>query len=239
MKCLIFTSILLSSLSTVFAGDTAITELLGFSADGNAVAFQQLGTQDGSGFVYCKVMVVDTNKNTYIVPASEVTLRDGYISDPHKACDKARVKIQSTLTKLKLSPLRGRKVFSRLPTDELGVGASEVTFGTFPLFPVMFTHKVSVIGTPTGPDDGSGFVPQLLKVTLNYPDENYQKKTLVLQEDKALPRSRQYAFAYELEDGYVFETEKKTAYVFTIRYYNPGFEGPDLRTMVVAGTIKY
>lgn len=52
------------------AADRALINMLGYSADGNYFAFEQFGIQDGSGFAYSDVFVIDlaNDKWTYGTP---------------------------------------------------------------------------------------------------------------------------------------------------------------------------
>jgi len=60
-------------------------------------------------------------------------------------------------------------------------------------------------------------------------------KTKVLQKDHGLPDSRGCPFSYRIQDVFLFD-EKYVA-VF-IAYFKYGFEGPDMRFMVVTGTLN-
>ena len=48
------------------AGDTATFTTLGFSADHRYFAFSQYGEQDGSGFPYAEIYIVDVLKNSFV-----------------------------------------------------------------------------------------------------------------------------------------------------------------------------
>ncbi len=60
-----------------------------------------------------------------------------------------------------------------------------------------------------------------------------KRKTFILQQDKKLPRSRGYVLGYGIQSVYVF---KKHVAVF-LSYSVPGFEGADVRQMVVTGIL--
>ena len=42
------------------AGDYADRTILGFSPDGSTFAFEEFGVQDGSGFAYANIYMIDT-----------------------------------------------------------------------------------------------------------------------------------------------------------------------------------
>lgn len=48
------------------AGDIAAFQTIGFSKDGGIYAFEEYGVQDGSGFAYSNIYVIDTVKDTYL-----------------------------------------------------------------------------------------------------------------------------------------------------------------------------
>lgn len=52
--------------SPTFAGDYAALQPIGFSADGNVFAFEEYGVQDGSGFPYSTIYVIDTRDDSFL-----------------------------------------------------------------------------------------------------------------------------------------------------------------------------
>ncbi|HLV85283.1 MAG TPA: DUF2259 domain-containing protein, partial [Devosia sp.] len=49
------------------AGDRAQIDLIGYSADGSYFAFEEFGIQDGSGFAYSSIYVVDLVEDSWVV----------------------------------------------------------------------------------------------------------------------------------------------------------------------------
>lgn len=59
---------LLAALALSFpalAADRALINMIGYSEDGNYFAFEQFGIQDGSGFAYSEVFVIDLAKDSW------------------------------------------------------------------------------------------------------------------------------------------------------------------------------
>ena len=56
----------LAGLGRVAAGDFADREIFGFSPDGGTFAFEEFGVQDGSGFPYATIYVIDTAKDAWV-----------------------------------------------------------------------------------------------------------------------------------------------------------------------------
>jgi predicted secreted protein len=53
--------------SPAFAGDRALIDFVGFSEDFRYFAFEEFGVQDGSGFPYSNVYVVDLSTDSWVV----------------------------------------------------------------------------------------------------------------------------------------------------------------------------
>ena len=49
------------------AGDRALIDYVGFSADFRYFAFEEFGIQDGSGFAYSNIFVVDLATDSWVV----------------------------------------------------------------------------------------------------------------------------------------------------------------------------
>lgn len=52
--------------SPAFAGDRSLIDFIGFSADAKYFAFEEFGIQDGSGFPYSNIYVVDLTTDTWV-----------------------------------------------------------------------------------------------------------------------------------------------------------------------------
>ena len=58
------------------AADRALINMLGYSDDGSAFAFEQFGIQDGSGFPFSQIFIVDLVNDKWIGSPVEVTIDD-------------------------------------------------------------------------------------------------------------------------------------------------------------------
>ena len=58
---------MLALVMPVLAGDRAQLDLIGYSADGSYFAFEEFGVQDGSGFAYSSIYVVDLVDDSWVV----------------------------------------------------------------------------------------------------------------------------------------------------------------------------
>lgn len=59
VSALLAASLLSLSAAPALAGDAALADFIGFSEDGQTFAFEEYGIQDGSGFAYSTIYVVD------------------------------------------------------------------------------------------------------------------------------------------------------------------------------------
>jgi predicted secreted protein len=58
------------------AADRALINMLGYSADGDYFAFEQFGTQDGSGFPFSDIFIIDLAKDSWAGSPVEVVIDD-------------------------------------------------------------------------------------------------------------------------------------------------------------------
>ncbi|KKB76390.1 hypothetical protein VW29_20170 [Devosia limi DSM 17137] len=57
---------LLGLVAPTWAGDRASIDLLGFSEDGRYFAFEEFGIQDGSGFAYASIYLIDLDNDRWV-----------------------------------------------------------------------------------------------------------------------------------------------------------------------------
>ena len=61
----------LTGLTTALAADAADRAIIGFSGDGRFFAFEEFGIQDGSGFPYANIYVIDLEKDRWVEGSPE------------------------------------------------------------------------------------------------------------------------------------------------------------------------
>ncbi|HEY7765546.1 MAG TPA: DUF2259 domain-containing protein, partial [Aestuariivirgaceae bacterium] len=69
-----------------FAADAAERDILGFSPDGRYFAFEQYGVQDGSGFPYSEIFIIDLEEDRWL-EGTPVRIR---LDDETQSLGKAR-----------------------------------------------------------------------------------------------------------------------------------------------------
>ena len=228
--------------SPAHAADAAERAVHGFSSDGRYFAFEQFGVQDGSGFPYSDIFIVDLEGDKWVDGTPlRVLLKD----ERHTlgaARGEAMVRAKPLIDKLAIGePGVGlatnviyqanadprRMVFTRYYTP-LGniepVDAADENATTL-------TLEEIVLPSPAGcPPDDTPRVGFVLKRTLGSakPEEIYR--------DETIPASRGCAIAYSLSDviAYGYEAGGYLRQVALVSVFSYGFEGADRRFMAVS-----
>lgn len=233
----------------LLAGDFSTLNFIGFSKDGKYLAFEEYGTGDGSGFPYATVYFVDVGKNTFVGKPFEVMLENEKATE---ATAIKKVEAQAARRMRQLKIVRGNTgklllahfltdtTYDALPDNSDDNAPQKVRFelDAYPDGQVEF-YELSLNHIPVKPqgcDDDSGVYSfNLLDLKLDYYYANVKSEpTRILQKDDVMPGRRGCALNYNIERVYYY---KDTIAVFLNVYYR-GFEGPNMRYMVVTGKLK-
>jgi predicted secreted protein len=225
-------ALLLGGAGTALAGDRALLDLIGFSADGRHFAFEEYGVQDGSGFPYANIYVLDLRADAW-VRGTPVRVR---LDDEAAALATARA----------AAATQAAGVLDALgidtPADLVAInGDGELTDGATLAFgrPGFTPNTVEGVyrlrldtfpaAAPTPCADYSGTEPLGLALTLTGPDSARE-----IFRDTTLPASRGCPVAYRLY-GVVApqHATPPAAHVAIIATYPFGFEGPDRRFIAI------
>ena len=226
------------------AGDFATLNFIGFSKDGRYRAYEEYGTQDGSGFPYAGIYFVDVEKNSYAAKSVNVRLENESATEA-QARARARRNAAPTIRKFRIVDRNvGKLVVSRLLTDvsanhfygenpsgEQVINFAEVVGSMYRSGDWDLTMKsipVKPKGCEYAQEDHQIF---MLDVSLY---DRERQKTTTLQKDTSLPTGRSCPINYAIQHVYLYESYIA---VFINTYY-VGFEGPDMRYMVVTGKFK-
>lgn len=226
--------------STAAAGDFATLNFIGFSKDGRYLAFEEYGEQDGSGFPYSNIYFVDVVKNSYAATPVKVRI-DKENTTERLARSRAKLGAGAALRRLQIiEGNTGSLVVARLLTDTKAYGDSKGDEQTI--------NFAEIVGSMYR----QGHYDLVLKWSevkgvkdCDYNDDPVQKlelvlkdtgadTTKVLQRDANLPASRACPLSYRMQYVYLYQDHIA---VF-LNTYHMGFEGPDLRYMVVTGKYK-
>lgn len=232
--------------SPALAADGAQFDALGFSPDSRYFGFAQWGIQDGSGFPYWQIFVIDLEKDSFIAgtPVKVMIEDDGATLAQARA--KAEEQAASALKSATLSV--PAELLAANPTTEKQPNRNKVTFGRYyPSFAVLPTdpansylplHQLSLEarGLPRADcpeEDGpyQGFELTLTDMKLG--------QAHAIHTDKDIPASRgcplSYAITAVLGPSGSPDTDRLVA---LISVFTRGFEGVDERFLAIPFSIS-
>lgn len=218
-----------------FAGDAANFAALGFSADGRYLAYEEFGVQDGSGFPYSNIFILDVAEDKWAGGSPfRVLLED---EQPGLATVRAKSAEAAAAAIAKLAITEPAVIEALNGDGEVGHDGASITFGArgfgmdAPPNPVKLTIE-SFESTSTVPCvESFGFPPPVgFALTLEA-----DGKSTELHRDKSVPASRNCTVAYR-PFGIVapvnWSWNQRTP-VAIISVFSQGFEGPDRRFIAV------
>lgn len=216
-------------LAPAWAGDRAGVDFIGFSEDGAYFAFEEFGIQDGSGFAYADLYVIDMAADKW-VRGTPVRIR---VDDENiglgEVRARARKQAQPILTRLGIAlPV---EVLALNGDGALGTDPDEVRFGLpgFGRDAPRSEHQLILAGheakSPLPCADWFGMKPLGFTLTLD---------GRAVHDETQIPESRGCAQEYRLyavvQPFWAQAIDKAVA---IIAVYPGGFEGPDRRFIAV------
>jgi predicted secreted protein len=216
------------------AGDAANFDPIGFSEDGRYFAYEEYGIQDGSGFPYSSIYVVDIAADAWI-PGSPFRARldeDG--ANTFRARQEARALAAEAIEGL---DIHAPAQFIALNGDGEPVDGKVLDFGAVGWDPGQIvgmnrlTLETFEADSPMDCDALMGEEAKGYRLTL----ESGREAPVVLHEDgERLPNSRGCAMDYRIfgvVTGEALTTLDKAMVIVSV--YPFGFEGPDRRFLAV------
>jgi predicted secreted protein len=229
--------VLAISATAVQAADGAQSRAIGFSPDGKYFAFEQYGIQDGSGFSYSDIFVIDIAANEWVKGSPVRVLDESEESNIDTARAKAMAGIKPVIDALNVTssydtllhrPFTDftndrRKVrFARWYSSTADTGAYEF-LGSFEL-----EVKDVALPVPAECTETDIAMPVGLEVTVKNLKTGTTKS---IAKDSAIPKSRNCPHAYDIEaifapSAYNMPNDPVVALIGT---YSRGFEGSNRR----------
>lgn len=236
LSFLSFVLLLTSALvSYAKAGDVAERELLGFSPDGAYFAFEEFGVQDGSGFPYSNIYVINTASNSWVKGSPFRSLIQDEKAPLSAARDKTVNAADSLLKRFKIEP--DGQLLAHNPVTEIGSPRDTVTVapGNAPFLQQhALTFKISSLPLTTKRCDDYGKEAQMgFSLSVMRKDQEAE----MVYTDKRIPTSRGCPKRYAISDIVRFVSEKepeKALYIVLVQVFSYGFEGDDGRYLALS-----
>lgn len=216
------------------AGDAASFNPLGFSADGRYFAFEEFGIQDGSGFPYANLTILDMDADAWVGTPIRIQL-DADGATLAQARSDALAQAGPQLDKLAIDT--PATIVALIGDGAPGSDGSMLEFG-MPGYGMDPPHDVATLRLSTnspayaGPCVADyGFeAPLGYELSLEAPSGN-----AVLHIDESVPASRGCAVGYRIHGVFApFEWAGRNLQpVAVLSVFTHGFEGPDRRFLAV------
>lgn len=223
------------AVAPAIAGDMAAVQSIGFSGDGSVYAFEEYGIQDGSGFPYSNIYMIDTVKDAYL-PGTPIRIRlddeNVGLSDARRA---AMEKAQPLIAKYELGDNPGSLVAFN-PVSEMNVEKHELRYLEYPADPAFgqaYTLKIEEFSVaPSGSCVGQ--VDALAAFRLRLTEKDGSPADELVYADKTVPASRGCTVGYRLGGAVTYSPLGGAAlHMALVNVLSHGFEGNDGRWIAV------
>ncbi|WP_113479912.1 DUF2259 domain-containing protein [Rhizobiales bacterium] len=209
------------------AGDYAALQPIGFSADGNVFAFEEYGVQDGSGFPYSTIYVIDTRNDSFLpgAPVRAVSREDG--SPLSKARHEARRRAAPLIDAYRLADAPGL-LAAYNPITEANAKPLALTYDSFAA-DEGFRETYSVtLEEKTFEPEGicKDFLKEVKGFRLSMTMKAGKPATDILQDDSRLPESRRCPTGYQVGGAVTHRNDDGSeTHVIMVLVKSLGFEG--------------
>lgn len=226
------------SLQAAQAGDTAEVNVLGFSQDGKIFAFEEYGTQDGSGFPYANRFYIDTETDNFL-PDTPIRIRlDDENETVASARSQARQRGEQIVADATLAEFRGVTAAFNAVT-EFSADPYRIVVNPRPVFPPIDDPvEFRLEELPLAADERCQGFGDIAGFRLTRINAVPGSQTVLLHEDKTIPQSRGCPTGYRLGGVQtLFQGSGAPVFAVLIAVEGVGFEGPDYRWIAVTGRL--
>ncbi len=217
------------------AGDIATFQSIGFSQDGSIYAFEEFGIQDGSGFPYSNIFLIDTVKDTYLAGTPIRVRLDVENAGLSKARAEAMKKARPLIDKHGLFDNPGTLVALN-PVTEADSAADRLRYLDYPADPAFGKPYTLALETFNVPSTGhcTDMVDQLIAFRLRMTEKDGTPTDDLVHEDKDVPASRGCTTGYRLGGAVTFSPiGGANVHMALVQVLSLGFEGNDGRWIAV------
>lgn len=213
------------------AGDRALIDYIGYSADGRYFAFEEFGVQDGSGFPYSTIYVVDLPADRWVSGTPYRARLEGDSDTVGEVRAEARALARGTLTALDISV--GAFPIAVNGDGEPDAAAHSLRFGT-PGFGLEGVQDESLLALERFPlpatADCSVIEGEVYGFALSLDGVEIARDSGRLPASRGCPLDYRVHAVVQAPDWLFGEPAMRVA---IIAVYPFGFEGPDRRFLAV------
>ena len=224
--------------AAAWAGDAAEARVLGF--DGGLFAFEEYGVQDGSGFPYSNIYVVDVADDSWVegTPIRVLLQEDG--ATLAEAREAAEDRLEDRYgERFKRA---GGVVLAHSPLGEVETGPVRLAFA--PVLPALplgeperrYEARLELFHARTQTQrciQAIGDRPMGFRLIV----EREGGRSVVLGEDDVVPRSRGCPITYRISQIVAPEGYPPDRVAVLLSVFGPGFEGASRRFIAVTGRL--
>ncbi|KQW28653.1 hypothetical protein ASE36_09125 [Rhizobium sp. Root274] len=226
-------SVLMTALAAS-AGDVAEMRPLGYSPDGRFFAFEQFGEQDGSGFPYAEIQVIDTETDTYVegTPIEVMIRREEASIGEARRQSLSQAKALLEVRKIGDDP--GHLV-AFAPIGELTEKLHDLRYQAFPSFYVSDgIYRLSLQEFDAkGSDLCHSMDVNVRGFALSHAEDAKPDAKREVYRDKSVPKSRNCPQAYAIGGVVTPGLGSKAPHMVMVQVVSLGFEGSNLRWLAV------
>jgi predicted secreted protein len=209
------------------AADAAERDLIGFSKDGKWFAFEEFGVQDGSGFPYSTIYLINTYTDQW-APGSPFRIRiDDESSSLKQAREKAFAAAASTLRKY--DTFHPGAVLATNSVGEATTDPLSVRFKRHHNIDDLWIVRSEKVKLPRPGDCAED--EEVFGVALEYGRAGSPLREVY--RDRKIPSSRGCPIGYQLADVVAYDNADVSRLVILIHVLSRGFEGVDSRFLAI------
>jgi predicted secreted protein len=217
------------------AGDYAERSLLGFSPDGRYFAFEEYGIQDGSGFPYSNIYLIDTSTDAWVEGTPIRVLVEGESPPLSETRQQSADRFRPFLIEHRIGATG--TIVAANPLTETSADPHHVSFLPLLLVPsndrdYELSLREYELPAPGCPDMGQPY--KGFQLTMIEPSGRQR----TLARDERIPGSRNCPLSYAISEVITYyPPNRQPVFAAIISMLSVGFEGPDRRFLAVTGQI--
>lgn len=220
--------------SSAGAGDVAEMRPLGFSPNGRFFAFEQFGEQDGSGFPYTEIQVIDTETDKYVAGTPIRVLIEREDASIGEARRQSLNQAKAILDARKIGEDPGHLV-ALAPISELSENRHELRYQAFPSFYVSEgLYRIALEEFDAKGDElCAGMDVEVRGFALSMADDAKPDIRREVYHDATIPKSRNCPSAYAIGGVVTGGYGSAAPHMVMVQVSSLGFEGNNLRWLAV------